>query len=110
LISKGSGYYANGFFEKAVEAFDNTTKLEPSNHAAWFYLEQALEKVGRDKDAEAAFAKADELSNQSTTTYGGRHLETTLLPSTHGSSGGIPAAEELTTSTWLRRTSSIGTA
>lgn len=66
LYMKGYSYLTEGDFERAAQAFDRGTKLEPANADMYIGLAKALASMqGRHKKAEAALHKAVELDPES---------------------------------------------
>ncbi len=60
-MSKGWTQLAHGDDEAALNAFEKGITLDPEEESAWFFKGKSLKALGRNTEAEAAFAKAKEL-------------------------------------------------
>ena len=60
-MSKGWTQQAHGDDEAALNAFEKGITMNPEDGSAWFFKGDALKALGRQSEAEAAFAKAKEL-------------------------------------------------
>jgi tetratricopeptide (TPR) repeat protein len=58
LDTKGVALAGLGEYEQAIECFDRAIELEPSIAEIWFHKGDALKGLGREDDAEAAYAIA----------------------------------------------------
>ena len=58
LDTKGVALAVLGEYEEALECFDKAIELEPSIAEIWFHKGDALKGLGREDDAEAAYATA----------------------------------------------------
>jgi len=59
--SKGTILYLQDKYDEAIKAYDEAIRLDPNHAFAWNYKGNALKALGRDTEANAAFAKAKEL-------------------------------------------------
>lgn len=62
LIDSGNTAYKAGDYSLAARRYASATLTKKDDPAAWFGLGMALQKLGRDEDARAAFAHARELA------------------------------------------------
>ena len=58
---KGVALENQGNYEEALQAFNKTIELDPKLAMAWSNKGKALKLLGRTTEADAAFAKANEL-------------------------------------------------
>ena len=58
LDTKGVALVGLGEYEDALKYFDRAIELEPSIAEVWFHKGDALKDLGREDDAEAAYATA----------------------------------------------------
>jgi len=56
--TRGKFAVADGHFDEAIAAFEETVRLDPTHTEAWQYLAQLYEKAGAEKKALAAFRKS----------------------------------------------------
>ncbi|MFB3764798.1 MAG: tetratricopeptide repeat protein [Methanotrichaceae archaeon] len=59
--SIGNNFWALNKYDKALEAYEKAIQLRPDKGLYWFNKGDALKKLGRTRDAEAAYARASEL-------------------------------------------------
>jgi Flp pilus assembly protein TadD len=64
-INKGYDLHAQGKYDDAIKAFNETIRLDPNHAFAWNCKGNALKALGRDTEANAAFAKAKGLGYNS---------------------------------------------
>jgi tetratricopeptide (TPR) repeat protein len=62
--SLGQWYFANKHYEKAVEAYSHSLKINTLNHGAWFALGCASLELQHFKDAAEAFSRCVQLDDQ----------------------------------------------
>lgn len=55
---KGSTYFTNEDYEKAIRCYDELTRLDPENPTPFERLGDILQKLGKDEEAKTCFAKA----------------------------------------------------
>ena len=58
---KGFNFMGQNNYEEALEAFEMVTELDPQEAAGWLYKGDVLKALGRDSEADDAFARATEL-------------------------------------------------
>jgi tetratricopeptide (TPR) repeat protein len=58
---KGIALYNQEKYDEAIKAYDEAIRLDPNYAAAWYWKGNAFEALGRTSEANAAFAKAEEL-------------------------------------------------
>lgn len=66
LFGVGFTRLAAGDFAAAADANQKVTAADPNNAAAWFNLGLALRNLGREPDAQQAFARANQLDRNLT--------------------------------------------
>lgn len=59
--SKGDALQDYKKYDDAIKTYDKAIELDPQDYAAWYNKGLTLKLLGRDTEAEAAFAKAKEL-------------------------------------------------
>jgi len=57
-LSRGNSLYNQGKYEEAIQAYDKSLDLDPLNPETWQNKGYALNKLGRNKDANECFWKA----------------------------------------------------
>lgn len=64
LMGKGYILMVPGSYEASIQYFDRVSELSPMYCRPWYYRGLSLKALGRESEAEAAFAKARELGCQ----------------------------------------------
>jgi len=59
--NKSNALYEQGKYDEAILAYDEAIRMDPQYIEAWYNKGAALEALGRDTQAQTAFAKAREL-------------------------------------------------
>jgi Flp pilus assembly protein TadD len=59
--NKGVAFFSQGKYDEAIKACDEAIRLDPNEASAWNNKGFALDALDMTKDANAAFAKAEEL-------------------------------------------------
>jgi len=58
---KGRAFGLLGAYNESISAFDEAIRLDPNYAEAWHFKGVTLKALGRNEEANAAFAKAKEL-------------------------------------------------
>ena len=65
LHNKALALYHAGMYEESLQIYDNLLKEEPEDSTLWYSKSEVLKKLGRTKEAQAAYAKVKEDDNNS---------------------------------------------
>lgn len=61
LFGTGAALYSKGNYNESIQYFNHINTITPRNYRPWYYKGLALKALGREPEADVAFAKAREL-------------------------------------------------
>lgn len=84
LFDEGKALMAQEKYDEAIQAFDNATKLDPQYELAWSEKANLLRMLGRETEANAAYAKINEIEEAQTTSLLDHSMASSIGDPTNG--------------------------